>query len=184
MPDPSPVERLLWVDLEMSGLDPEACRILEVAAIVTDLEFSELETLHEVVHQPPEVLSAMDAWCTQHHAESGLTAAVAEGRPEAEVEQAVRALIDRHFPPNRRAVLCGNSVGTDREFIRAWWPSVARRLHYRLVDVSSWKVILKERFKVTVKKAGGHRALDDVRESIRELETYVGLLDPERLPAR
>ncbi len=168
----------------MSGLDVDQCRILEVAIIVTDLELNEIETYEKVIYQPPEVLAAMDTWCTEHHGKSGLTAAVAEGAPEDEVQRQVRALIDRHWRSGQKAILCGNSVGTDRKFIKHWWAEVAGRIHYRIVDVSSWKVIFQERFGVNVRKAGGHRALDDIRESIEELKTYLGFLDLERLSSK
>lgn len=173
---------LLWLDLEMSGLDVSSCRILEVAAIVTDIRLKELETYEAIVHQPPEVLSAMDAWCKEHHGKSGLTKAVATGRPELEVEADLLALVERHFKKDERAVLAGNSISTDREFVRAYWPRLASRLHYRLLDVSSFKVVLRERFGIKVEKVGAHRALGDIRESIKELESYLGYLDRTKLP--
>ncbi len=174
--------KLLWIDLEMSGLDVSTCRILEVAAIVTDLELEEHDSYEAIVHQPPEVLQAMDAWCREHHGKSGLTRAVATGKPEAQVESEVLALVDRHFGRDERPVLCGNSISTDREFIRAYWPKLAQRLHYRLLDVSSFKVVFKERYGVKVEKAGSHRAVGDIRESIRELRQYLSYLDISRLP--
>ena len=176
------MNRLLWLDLEMSGLDIDACRILEVAAIVTDLQLRELDTYEAIVHQPQAVLDAMDSWCTRQHGASGLTAAVATGRPEAEVEAEVLALIDRNFGEDVRPILCGNSIGTDRAFVDRYWPRVSARLHYRMVDVSSWKVILLERFGVQYTKKGSHRALGDVRESIGELQHYLSLLDRTKLP--
>lgn len=176
--------KLLWVDLEMSGLDVSSCRILEVAASVTDIQLAELETLEAVVYQAPEVLHAMDSWCTKQHGESGLTAAVANGRPEREVEDALLGLVDRHWKRDDRAILCGNSIHTDRRFIDAYWPRFASRLHYRMVDVSSFKVILRERYGIKVDKKGSHRALGDIRESITELQHYLSYLDLTRLGAR
>lgn len=163
----------LWLDMEMSGLDVEKCRILEVAAIVTDGDFRELETYHSVVYQPPEVLAAMDEWCQKNHGASGLTAAVANGKPEALVEQELLGLIQRHFPAKDRPVLCGNSIGQDRKFIDAYMPKLAERLHYRMLDVTSFKIVFRDRFKIEFEKKGSHRALDDIRESIGELNHYL-----------
>ncbi len=177
----APVERLLWLDLEMSGLDVDACRILEAAAIVTDLELNELETYEAIVFQPPEVLAAMDEWCTRVHGESGLTAAVANGKPEAQVEDELLELVGRYWKRSGRAVLAGNSIGQDRKFVDRYWPRLAATLHYRMVDVSSWKVVLKNRWGIDFDKRGAHRALGDIRESIGELRHYLGLLDPSKL---
>ena len=164
---------MLWLDLEMSGLDTETCRILEVAAIVTDLQLNELDSYMDIVYQPQEVLDRMDDWCTEHHGKSGLTAAVADGVPEAEVEANLRALVDRHWSSSQMAILCGNTISTDRRFIDKYWPTVAERLHYRMLDVSSWKIMFQYRYGIHVHKAKGHRALDDIRESIAELQAYL-----------
>jgi oligoribonuclease len=174
------VKHLLWLDLEMSGLDVASCRILEVAAIVTDLEFNEIDTYEAIVYQPPAVLEAMDDWCTKQHGSSGLTAAVATGRPEAEVEAELAALIGRYWKRQKRAILCGNSIGTDRGFVDAYWPQVAEKLHYRMVDVSSFKVVLNSRYGLSFQKKGSHRALDDIRESIGELSHYLEHFHAER----
>lgn len=159
--------------MEMSGLEVEKCRILEVAAIVTDSEYRTLETYEAIVFQEPAVLAAMDAWCTKQHGESGLTAAVATGKPESQVEQELLALVSRHFKPEDRPVLCGNSIGQDRKFIDAYMPALSRRLHYRMVDVTSFKVVLQEKAGVYPKK-DTHRALGDIEESIGELKYYLG----------
>ncbi len=174
--------RLLWLDLEMSGLDVSKCRILEVAAIVTDAQFNELDTYEAIINQPQAVLDAMDEWCTNQHAQSGLTAAVATGRSEPEVEYELRRLLDKWWPRSGQAVLCGNSIATDREFIREYWPTVAEKLHYRLVDVSSYKVIFRERLGLAFRaKQGNHRALGDIRESIAELKYYLSYIDMEKV---
>lgn len=170
--------RLFWVDLEMSGLDEKVHRILEVAVVITDLEFNEVETYERIVHQAPEVLAAMDEWCTKTHGKSGLTAAVATGMPEGEVEKELLALIGRHFDPKERVVLCGNSVGNDKRFLDAYMPELAKRLHYRIVDVSSFKEIFKAKWGVEFKKPDNHRALEDARGSINELKTYLALVTP------
>ncbi len=166
----------LWIDMEMSGLEVEKCRILEVAAIVTDKDFKHLETYEAIVFQAPEVLAAMDAWCTKQHGESGLTAAVANGKPEAQVEQELVALVNRHFSLGERPVLCGNSIGQDRKFIDAYMPTLAKRLHYRMLDVTSFKIVLQDKYGIEFKKKDSHRALGDIEESIAELSHYLSFV--------
>jgi oligoribonuclease len=166
----------LWLDMEMSGLEVSKCRILEVAAIVTDRELRPLESYQAIVFQPPEVLDAMDAWCQENHGKSGLTAAVPQGLSETEVEKQLVALIDRHFPANERPILSGNSIGQDRKFIDSYMPVLSARLHYRLLDVTSFKVVLGDRFGIHYEKKGSHRALDDIHESIAELAHYLSFV--------
>ncbi len=166
----------LWVDMEMSGLDVNSCRILEVAAIVTDLEFRTLESYEAIVYQPPAVLDAMDEWCKENHGKSGLTAAVAKGKPEAQVEKEMLELVNRHFSATERPVLCGNSIGQDRKFIDAYWPNFSKRLHYRMLDVTSYKIIFGSKWKIEYQKKGSHRALDDIQESIAELKHYLSFV--------
>jgi oligoribonuclease len=169
--------------MEMSGLDVSKCRILEVAAIVTDFNFTAKESYHAVVYQPPEVLAAMDAWCVENHGKSGLTAAVAKGAPEAQVEQQLLQLVDRHWGPNERPILAGNSIGQDRKFIDAYMPSLSQRLHYRMLDVSSFKIVFNDRFGIRYEKRGTHRALDDIMESIAELTLYLSHVRAPSPPA-
>jgi oligoribonuclease len=168
--------KYLWLDMEMSGLDVEKCRILEVAAIVTDNDFNPLEELALIVYQDESVLDAMDTWCKENHGKSGLTAAVRTGVPEAEAEQKFVELLERHFAENERVLLCGNSIGQDRKFIDKYWPKLAARLHYRMVDVSSYKEVFRNKFKIEYKKRGSHRALDDIKESIAELQHYLSFV--------
>jgi oligoribonuclease len=172
--EPAP---LVWIDMEMSGLDPSTCRILEIATIVTD---GKLEILAEgpdlVVHQPDEVLDAMDDWCTRHHGESGLTAQVrASTVSEAEAERQTLEFLAR-WTQAGASPLCGNSVHQDRRFMSRYMPRLDAFLHYRLVDVSTLKE-LSRRWYPEVKAPGKretHRALDDIRESIAELRFYRG----------
>lgn len=170
-------KRLFWIDLEMTGLDEKVHVILEVAAVVTDLDFNPLEEFHRIVHQPQEELDKMDDWCRKTHGKSGLTEQVKTGTSVAEVEHEILDLIGRHFKPaskpEDRIVLCGNSIGNDRRFIDKYLPRVAKRLHYRMIDVSSFKEIFREKYGIKVKKKDAHRALDDIQESIGELKTYL-----------
>ena len=170
-------DRMVWIDLEMSGLDVERCRILEIAALVTDGELNVLaEGPDLVVHQPDEVLAAMDDWNTEHHGASGLSAAVrASTLSEAEAEQRVLAFVASHCAP-QSAPLAGNSVWMDRLFLRRYMPRLEAYLHYRLVDVSTVKELVR-RWAPQVAarlpaKAEKHRALDDIRESVAELAWY------------
>ena len=167
------MNKLFWIDMEMTGLDVEKEVIIEVAAIVTDLNFKELATFETVVKQPQKYLDSMDAWNTEHHKKSGLTAKVPTGMEPDQVEAKLMDMVKKHFPdPNERPVLAGNSIMQDRLFINKYMPELAARLHYRMVDVSSWKVIINNKFKYVYQKSNKHRALEDIRESIQELRHY------------
>ena len=168
---------LLWVDLEMTGLDEAVDSILEVAIVVTDIELKPLEEYHRVVFQPPTVLAAMNDWCKKTHGESGLTALVAEGTPLAQVEKEVLELIGRHYGSKDRVVIVGNSVGNDKRFLDKYMPEVAKRLHYRLIDVSSFKEIFRDKYNLNFQKKNAHRAVDDIHESIRELSFYLSYVN-------
>lgn len=167
------MEKLFWVDLEMTGLDVERCHILEVAVIITDVLLKPLDEYHQIVYQPPEVLEAMEEWSAEHHKASGLTDAIPSGMPVSEVEKELLALAARHYPSDESIVLCGNSVGMDKRFIEKEMPDLAERLHYRIIDVSSFKQIFLARYGVEWHKGDAHRALDDIRESIAELAHYL-----------
>lgn len=161
--------------MEMSGLDPEQCRILEIATVITD---SKLEVLAQspsmIVHQADEVLDAMDQWCTEHHGKSGLTQAVKDSTlSEEEAMQRTLDLIQAHCPKGG-SPLCGNSVGQDRKFIARWMKPIDAYLHYRIVDVSSIKELARRWYPdlAPFEKKERHRALDDILESIAELRYY------------
>jgi oligoribonuclease len=167
---------LIWLDLEMTGLDPFTDRILEIATLVTD---SNLELVAEgpvlAVHQPPEVLAGLDDWNRQHHSASGLLDRVrASSVDEAEAESQTLGFLARHVPAGS-SPLCGNSICQDRRFLARWMPRLEAYCHYRNLDVSSLK-ILAQRWAPQVassfKKSGRHLALEDIRESIAELQHY------------
>ncbi|UOF02574.1 oligoribonuclease [Bdellovibrio reynosensis] len=167
------MNKLFWLDMEMTGLDVEKEVIIEVAAIVTDLNFAELDTFETVVKQPQKYLDSMDAWNREHHKKSGLTAKVPFGMEPDQVEAKLVDMVKKHFPdPKDRPVLAGNSIMQDRLFIDKYMKDLSSRLHYRMVDVSSWKVIINNKFNYFYQKANKHRALDDIRESIQELRHY------------
>lgn len=165
--------RLLWVDLEMTGLDPERHRITEIAAAVTDVNFQTLATYEAIVSQSEEVLADANEWTKEQDTRSGLFEEVrTKGRPEADVQRELALFITDNFS-GEPAVLAGNSIHQDRRFIRQWWPEVDALLHYRMLDVSSWKIIMQAKYGVEFEKQEAHRALGDIRESIAELEFYL-----------
>lgn len=179
------IENLLWLDMEMSGLDVNKEVIIEVACIVTDMNFRELDCFESVVKQPQSYLDNMDAWNTEHHKKSGLTAKVPTGMEPDMVEAKLVDMIDRHFPLSKtelkkRPILSGNSVMQDRIFIDKYMKTLSARLHYRMVDVSSFKVVMTNKFEIEYKKKNSHRALDDIRESIGELRYYLDHIQPKK----
>ncbi len=171
------MDKMLWLDMEMTGLSPDVNVPIEVAAIVTAKDFSPLEKYEAVIFQPASELSKMDSWNTEHHGKSGLTAKIPHGKQIAQVETELCLLIDRHFQ-NERPVLCGNSIGQDRLFVRAHFPRLEAKLHYRMLDVSSWKVVFQALYQKKFEKIGEHRALDDIQESINELKFYLSFVKP------
>lgn len=167
------MKKLLWIDMEMTGLEPDIERVIEVAAIVTDLDFKALDTYHSVIKQPTAFLENMDDWNTKHHTESGLLAKVPFGREPEDVENDLCEMIARHFSPNERPVLAGNSIFQDRKFIDLYFKKLAKLLHYRMMDVTAWKIIMNAKYHVEYQKRDSHRALDDIQESIEELKTFL-----------
>jgi oligoribonuclease len=172
------IDRLVWIDLEMTGLDPERDVVLEIAALVTD---SQLEPVGEgidiVVAQPAAALEGMVEVVRDMHARSGLTDAVlASSVTLADAEAQVLALVKEHVPEPRTVPLCGNSIATDRTFIVRHMPALDAWLHYRMIDVSSIKELARRWYPKAYYgapvKAGGHRALADIRESGEELRYY------------
>ncbi|MGN2392334.1 oligoribonuclease [Pelomicrobium sp. G1] len=168
--------RLIWIDLEMSGLNPDTDRILEVAAVVTD---SALETVAEgpvlVVHQPDSLLEAMDDWNKSTHARTGLIERVKASRlNEQEAEARMLAFLEEHVP-SKASPMCGNSVCQDRRFLARWMPRLEAYFHYRNLDVSTLKELARRwrpEVAAGVAKQGKHEALADVYESIAELRYY------------
>lgn len=168
---------LVWMDLEMTGLDLARERIIEVATVITDGELNVVaEGPDLVVHQPDSLLAAMDDWNTRHHRESGLTEAVRRSSlNEAEAEAETLRFIAAHCEKGT-APLAGNSVHTDRWFLKSQMPSLEAWLHYRNVDVSTLKELARRwspgAFARRPSKKGNHRAREDILESIEELRYY------------
>lgn len=181
---------LVWLDMEMTGLDPTRERILEIATILTDGQLNEIAVGPElVIHQADEVLAAMDDWNTKHHGASGLTQRARESTvSDAAAEAQTLAFLDAHVGAKDRPVLAGNSIHQDRRFIRRYMPALDARLHYRMVDVSTIKELARRWYPdVTARQPGksdAHRALDDIRESLQELRFYRSrLFIPAPVPA-
>ncbi len=172
------IDRLVWIDLEMTGLDPDRDAIIEVAALVTDSHLEEVgESVDLVIRQPPEALTGMIDVVREMHARSGLTAAVLSSTITLQdAEATVLEFVKEHAPERGTAPLCGNSIATDRTFLARHMPAVDSWLHYRMIDVSSIKELAKrwypDAYNHAPAKAGGHRALADIRESIAELRYY------------
>ena len=169
---------LVWLDMEMTGLDAERERIIEMATILTDGHLTEIAVGPDlVIHQPDEILAAMDDWNTKHHGGSGLVERVkASTISVADAEAQTIAFINEHVSAKERPVLAGNSIHQDRRFIRRYMPSLEKRLHYRMVDVSTIKELGRRWYPQLIAKQPvkneSHRALDDIRESIEELRYY------------
>ena len=165
--------KLLWVDLEMTGLDVQSDVIIEIAVEVTDFEFKTLASYEAVIHQTDEVLERANEWAKNQHAISGLTERVrTEGRPEQEVVHELMGFIKAQFG-DEPAILAGNSIHNDRNFIKRWWPEVDALLHYRMLDVSTFKILMQAKYDVTFEKNDAHRAFDDIQASIAELQYYL-----------
>lgn len=172
-------QRILWVDMEMTGLDPVNDYPLEIAAIVTDWNFKEIATYEGAVH-----------WCSKHvqarfdmnktfwYEEAPesrvqlMTQNKSTTKTKAAVERELIAFLDEHFEDGP-VLLAGNSIHQDRKFIDRWWPKFSRRLYYRMLDVSAWKVVMEGKYKKKFAKPENHRALEDIRGSIEELRYYL-----------
>jgi len=169
-------DNLVWIDLEMTGLEPQTDRVIEIATIVTD---SQLNILAEgpviAIHQNDAVLDAMDEWNTRQHGGSGLTQRVRESSvDEAQATAQTIAFLSEYVPP-RGSPMCGNSICQDRRFLARWMPELEAFFHYRNLDVSTLKELAR-RWRPEImdgfKKSGSHLAMDDIRESIQELQYY------------
>ena len=168
--------KLLWVDLEMTGLDASKDVILEVAAEVTDFNFVTLGSYEARVQQPREIVvdrMQKNTWWADYPANrDDFVEKLVQGKPSQQVEQELITLIKEHFG-DEPAVLAGNSIHNDRNFIKYWWPEFDLKLHYRMLDVSSWKVFMQGRYGEEFEKTNVHRAFDDIQASIAELQYYL-----------
>lgn len=169
-------QNLIWIDLEMTGLDPEQHQIIEIATIVTDAQLNILaEGPVLAIHQSEEELAKMDDWCTKTHTNSGLVERVRQSKiDEAEAVRQTIAFLEQ-WVPQGASPICGNSIGQDRRFLYKHMPELEQYFHYRYLDVSTLKELTRrwqpELLNGFTKK-GSHLALDDIRDSIAELRYY------------
>lgn len=168
--------KLLWIDLEMTGLDPVKDVILEVAAEITDFNFKTLDSYEARIKQPHEtVVTRMQAniwWRDFPENRDEFLQKLSGGKPKSEVEKDLIDIVEKHFG-DELAVLAGNSIYNDRLFIKQWMPTLDLKLHYRMLDVSAWKVLMQGKHGVVYEKKEVHRAFDDIQASIAELQYYL-----------
>jgi oligoribonuclease len=160
--------------MEMTGLDVEKEVVIEVAAMITSKSLEPMDQYHAVVKQPQTYIDKMDDWNKKHHRESGLVDLIPTGKMPETVETELLELIKKHFDPKDRVILAGNSIGQDRLFINKYFKRVAERLHYRMLDVTAFKVLFNNFYQISyAKKESRHRAVGDITESINELKKYL-----------
>ncbi|MCC7405451.1 MAG: oligoribonuclease [Bdellovibrionales bacterium] len=171
------MENMFWLDMEMTGLDVNREVPIEIAVQITNKNFATLESYHAVIKQPQIHLDNMDEWNQTHHQESGLLALIPSGLAPGKVETDLIDLADR-FWGEEKIVLCGNSIGQDRLFIDKYFARFAERLHYRMLDVTAFKLVFNNLYNRKFDKKGSHRAIDDIQESINELKYYLSFVQP------
>lgn len=168
--------RILWVDLEMTGLEPAKDVILEVAAEVTDFDLKTLATYEQSIKHPKElVVKRMQKnswWQDFPHNRDQFVKNLDNGKSILAVEQELIELVEKHFA-NEMAILGGNSIYNDRLFIKQWMPNLDLKLHYRMLDVSAWKIFMHGKHNISFKKPEVHRAFEDIQGSIAELQYYL-----------
>ncbi len=170
---------LLWIDLEMTGLDPREDRILEVAAIATDWEFNEIARYEAVTRVDTELMNQRmvgQFWETFSDVRDQLMEQNENGKDVLAVEDELLTFVDEHFDSEKPVLLAGNSIHQDRKFIENEWPRLNAKLHYRMLDVSAWKVVFEGKYKKKFAKPEAHRAIEDIQGSIEELKYYLAKL--------
>jgi oligoribonuclease len=173
----TPSDRLVWIDCEMTGLDLEVDELVEIAVVITDYDLNPVDAGLSIVIKPDaSALETMGEFVRAMHTESGLIEEIPDGVSVAEAEYEVLEYVLKHVPDEQKAPLAGNTIGTDRSFLAKYMPRLDGHLHYRNVDVSSIKELAKRWYPRAYfnspAKNGGHRALADILESIRELQYY------------
>lgn len=167
---------ILWMDLEMTGLDPVLDRILEVGAIITDWNFTEVATYEAVKKVGPKLMKTRmvgEFWDSFPQVRDALMAQNMTGKNGRMVENELLEFITEHISGDEKVLLAGNSIHQDRRFIANEWPRLDTRLHYRMLDVSAWKVVFEGKYGKKFAKPEAHRAIEDIRGSIEELRYYL-----------
>ena len=175
-------DKILWLDLEMTGLVPETDVIIEAAACITTKDFKELESYTSVVKQDQSYLKKMDKWNQTCHRKSGLYPLIPKGKQLSVVEDDLLYLIEKFYKKEEEVILAGNCIYQDRSFIRRYMPRLEKRLYYRMLDITAWKLIFEDK-NIVFEKKNSHRALDDVKESIQEFRYYlshINFISPEK----
>ena len=173
--------KLLWVDLEMTGLDPEKDKILEIAAIATDWQFNEIDRMTAVVKVPKKLIEERmvgEFWEANPESYNSLVTQNENGEDAEVVEDKILNFIEKNF--GKEVYLAGNSIHQDKRFIVKEWPRLDARLHYRMFDVSAWKIYFENALKIKFTKRENHRALDDIEGSIEEIKYYLGYVKKDR----
>ena len=168
---------LLWIDLEMTGLDPAKDKILEVAAIATDMELNQIATYEAIVKVDDKLMTERmvgDFWEKNSKSRDALIAQNQSGKPAPVVEKELIEFVDQNF--GKEIYLAGNSIHQDRKFIEREMPELNKKLHYRMLDVSAWKIYFENALHKKFTKPENHRALDDINGSIEELKWYLTFL--------
>ena len=172
-------QNLIWVDLEMTGLDPEKERIIEIATIITDSNLTIVaEGPNLVIHQSKELMANMDDWNTNQHGSTGLTQAVHNSSVSEQEAEIITLEFISKYVGHKKSPMCGNTVSHDRRFLAKYMPSVESYFHYRHIDVSSVSELVSRWMNdaQTYDKNGSHRAKDDIIDSINELKLYKSML--------
>ena len=174
----SKIAKILWMDLEMTGLDPNKDRILEVGVIATDWDFNEIATYEAAIRVSPRLIErrmkvSQDFWDANPHVKQQLIQQNKSARAGVIIENELLDFIKKHFDDEKPVLLGGNSIHQDRRFIVSEWMRLDHRLHYRMLDVSAWKVVFEGKFKKKFAKPEAHRAIEDIHGSIEELQYYL-----------
>ena len=174
------MKNLFWIDMEMTGIDVKKNKIIEIAVIITDIELNISDQLNEVIKVEQSYIDQMDEWNTNTHTESGLIREIEFGKNLYEIENKLLSLVEQYFPQSP-VMLTGNTLVLDRLFIKEYMPKLDKKLHYRVIDVSSMRAIFQSRYKIYAPRNQNHRALDDIKTGIEELKLYLSFLDKKKI---